>query len=564
MSERILTGVSAAPGIAIGLARLWDRESATDSDHADIDDRPRAAEEALAALAGAEAELEALADRMRLEGRASEADVIESGAMMAMDPLLHETVRELVLHAGRSPAGAIREAVEGVAAQLDALEDPMLAARAADVRSLGRRAARLVTGDVAPELHANGNGVDGVVIASDLGPADVAEFGRGVRALVLADGGLTGHAAIVARSLGLPMVIGLGPGVLALEEAEPLIVDGDRGVVVASPDPERLAAARRTLERRSAAALTAPRPGEPTFTRDGRRVRVLANVSGHLELEVALAAGAEGVGLLRTELAFLDAPAWPSFEEQRRALESTFALLAGRIATVRLFDFGGDKTPPFLRGARGRGVELLLDAPEALTAQLEAVLALGAASELRVLIPMVTDLDQVRAVRARLRDALRRRPLGHAPLLGAMIETPTAVAIADRLASDVGLVSIGTNDLTSLQLGLERTGASAAPTYHPEVLRLIATTAGAAQRAGIVVEVCGEAASDPQVMPLLVGLGVDELSVGAARVATVRSWVTKLDYAELTALAARALAMETSGEVELLVAPIRRLLVRDD
>src|SRR4029077_12276970 len=196
---------------------------------------------------------------------------------------LHETVRELVLHAGRSPAGAIREAVEGVAAQLDALEDPMLAARAADVRSLGRRAARLVTGDVAPELHANGNGVDGVVIASDLGPADVAEFGRGVRALVLADGGLTGHAAIVARSLGLPMVIGLGSGVLALEEAEPLIVDGDRGVVVASPDPERLAAARRTLERRSAAALTAPRPGEPTFTRDGRRVRVLANVSGHLE-----------------------------------------------------------------------------------------------------------------------------------------------------------------------------------------------------------------------------------------------------------------------------------------
>ena len=290
---------------------------------------------------------------------------------------------------------------------------------------------------------------------------------------------------------------------------------------------------------------------------------MLANVSGHIELEVALAAGAEGVGLLRTELPFLDAPAWPSFDEQRRALESTFALLAGRIATVRLFDFGGDKTPPFLRGARGRGVELLLDAPDALTAQLEAILTLGAASDLRVLIPMVTDLDQVRAVRARLRDALRRQPLAHAPVLGAMIETPTAVAMADRIAAEVGLFSIGTNDLTSLQLGLDRTGAATAPTHHPEVLRLIATTAEAARRAGIVVEVCGEAASDPLVMPLLVGLGVDELSVGAARVATVRSWVTKLDYAELTALAARALAMESAAEVAMLLAPIRHLLVED-
>src|SRR6202011_2212498 len=165
---------------------------------------------------------------------------------------------------------------EGAAAQLDALEDPMLAARAADVRSLGRRASRLVTGDVAPQSRSNGDVVDGVVIASDLGPADVAEFGRGVRALGLADGGLTGHAAIVARSLGLPMVIGLGPGVLELEEAEQLIVDGERGLIVASPAPERPFGARRTLERRSFAALATPEPGQPALTLDGRRIRVLA------------------------------------------------------------------------------------------------------------------------------------------------------------------------------------------------------------------------------------------------------------------------------------------------
>jgi phosphoenolpyruvate-protein kinase (PTS system EI component) len=297
----------------------------------------------------------------------------------------------------------------------------------------------------------------------------------------------------------------------------------------------------------------------PTVTRDGRTVRVLANASGAAEVRAGLLAGAEGVGLLRTELAFLEAAHWPAAGEHRRMLEPALAQLAGRTATVRILDFGGDKTPPFLRGTHARGIELLLAEPDALSAQLQAILDAGEETQLRVLIPMVTEPGQVRAVRASLEEVAVRSGR-RLPLVAAMVEVPGAVAMADRIAAEVGLFSIGTNDLTSLQLGLDRTRPGGAPAHHPAVLRLIADTVAAARRAQIPVEVCGEAASDPQVMPLLVGLGVDELSVGAAMVASVRAWVRALDYAEASRIALRALDAESTAEVQSLTRPLRGLL----
>jgi multiphosphoryl transfer protein len=226
---------------------------------------------------------------------------------------------------------------------------------------------------------------------------------------------------------------------------------------------------------------------------------------------------------------------------------------------VRLLDFGGDKTPPFLKGVQGRGVELLLDERGALDAQLAAILGAGAATELRLLIPMVTEPAQVRAVRAAMESIAARQGV-RIPIVAAMVEVPAAVAMADRLAAEVGLFSIGTNDLTSFQLGIDRARPGGSPTHHPAVLRLIAETVAAARSAGIPVEVCGEAASHPLVMPLLVGLGVDELSVGAARVATVRTWVRALEFEAAAAVALRAVAAGSAAEVESLGRPLRRLL----
>jgi phosphoenolpyruvate-protein kinase (PTS system EI component) len=237
--------------------------------------------------------------------------------------------------------------------------------------------------------------------------------------------------------------------------------------------------------------------------------------------------GAEGVGLLRTELGFLDTSAWPSLAQHLAFLKPILDRLEGRTATVRLLDFGGDKTPPFLHGVEGRGIELLLQAPEALRTQLAAIVEAGTGTKLRILIPMVSSPDQVRAVHEMLGNVLDGRP---APQVGSMIETPEAALRAGEIADASDFLSIGTNDLTQLVLGLDREKSKSAPVTDIRVLRLIEATTHASRAAGIPVDVCGEAASDAEAMPILVGLGVDELSVAAARVGEVRQAIRALDF----------------------------------
>jgi phosphocarrier protein FPr len=227
---------------------------------------------------------------------------------------------------------------------------------------------------------------------------------------------------------------------------------------------------------------------------------------------------------------------------------------------VRLLDFGGDKTPPFLVGSHGRGVQLLLQAPEALAAQVRALLVASGEAELRLLVPMVTGPDDIRRVREVLKQAAADVPGARLPTVGAMVEVPAAAALADRLAKEVDFFSIGTNDLTQFTLGIDRTAPGRAPAYHPAVLRLIDTTVRAAHAAGVFVDVCGEAASDPVSMPLLLALGVDELSVGAARVGTVRAWTRSLEYAAAKGVAARALDAGSAVEIEELMRPLSQLL----
>jgi phosphoenolpyruvate-protein phosphotransferase len=558
VTERALAGVPASPGTAFGRVRRLDAADEIDDTILNKEERRAAASRALYALERSARELEELSRRLRAEGRNDEADILDAGMMMAEDPMLLDAVESAVLNRGLTAASAIRVEVESAAALLDSLGDEELAARASDVRSLGRRACRLVSDQ---SLRADrSSGGDSILVASDLGPADVIELDGDVRGIALAGGGVTGHAAIVARGLGLPMVVGVGAELLRLSEGEICIVDGDRSMVIASPDEQRLESVRVAMSAAVAARARAlASRALPTVTRDGRTVRVLANAATPAEVRAALEAGADGVGLLRTELAFLEAKHWPSVAEHRRTLDPVLTQLNGLTATVRLLDFGADKTPPFLKGVFGRGVELLLDDPDALSSQLEAILDVGDATELRILIPMVTEPGQVRAVRAAIEPIAARRR-SRVPLVAAMVEVPAAAVMADRIAPEVGMFSIGTNDLTSFQLGIDRTRPGGAPAHHPAVLQLIADTVDAARVAGIPVEVCGEAASNPLVMPLLVGLGVDELSVGAAAVARVRAWVRALDYEEAAAIALRALRAESAAEVESLERPLRALL----
>jgi phosphoenolpyruvate-protein kinase (PTS system EI component) len=285
-------------------------------------------------------------------------------------------------------------------------------------------------------------------------------------------------------------------------------------------------------------------------TKDGRRVRVLVNAATPAEVAAGLSAGAEGAGLIRTELAFLDAGGWPSRADHVAMLRPLLSGLDGLTATVRVLDFGGDKVPPFLRGEPRRGMELLLAYPGALRAQLAAIAGVADGTAVRVLLPLVRGADDVRLTRAML--------AAHGPRveLGAMIELPEAAEAAQAIAAECHFLSVGTNDLTHTTLGIDRFSHGEAPAHHPQVLRHIAAAAHAAREAGIPLEVCGEAASDPLTVPLLVGLGVDELSVGAARVGAVRAWVRGLDHSRAAEMVRLALEASDASAVERLARPL--------
>jgi phosphoenolpyruvate-protein kinase (PTS system EI component) len=537
VSERVLSGLAAAGGVAVAEAVVLREAEPDESGAGGERERTRA----LGALADVAAELVATAARLRAAGLLDEAEIIEANRLMAEDPALESEVSQLALEL---PAeAAVVRAAEHHAALLAGLDDPLLSARAADVRELGRRAARLLSGS--PPLPAPDR--PAILVARDLGPAEISELqlsGGTVSGIALAEGSATSHAAIMARALGLPLVVALGEALLATEDGETVVLDADHARLVLGAEERTLDGAHAAERQRLAArAELASRRSRPPVTRDGRRITLLCNASTAAEVRAGLDAGADGVGLLRTELAFLDARAWPSEHEHVSTLQPALALLAGRIATVRTLDFGADKTPPFLAGSDKRGLELMLAHPEQLFAQLRAVLRAGAETRLRLLFPLVADAEQLGAARALVGQALDAVGwTAPRPRVGAMIETPDAAARAAEIAAEADFLSIGTNDLVQYTLGLdrERPLGSTLSAASPQVLGHVGAVVAAAHALGRAVEVCGEAAGEPPVTALLVGLGVDELSVSPARLDAVRAGVRSLDTAAAAEAAGRA------------------------
>ena len=509
-------------------------------------------DEVRAAFAAVAAERFALAERLRGAGRDQEAAIIEVGALIAADPALADPAVAAV-RGGTDAATAVRQVAEAQAAVIAALANREMAERAGDVRQVGHAVLdRLSRTGAAPRPAG-----DFILIRREVSPADLIELAEaGLVGAVSVAGGASSHAAIIARGLGVPMIAGTDPAVLAAPAGQLAIVDGNKGELIVGPSATQRSAAAAG----SGAGEQQPRPGGPARTADGREITVLCNVASVAETRRGLAAGATGVGLLRTEIPYAEALAWPTLAEQRSQLTPILSLLTGRIATVRLLDFSGDKIPPFLRGeppgGPSGGLAALLADRTALADQLRAVLEAGRGSELAVLIPMVSSLSEV----SRVRDVLSRvaAALGaDRPRLGIMVELQATAAMADTFAPAVDFFSIGTNDLTGEVLGLDRRDPAAKPALaaHPRVLALIARVADAGRRASIPVSVCGDSAADPLVLPLLLGLGVNTLSVPAARVQRVRSWLRDLDTLAAQALAAEALRASTADEVWKLVPP---------
>jgi phosphoenolpyruvate-protein kinase (PTS system EI component) len=356
------------------------------------------------------------------------------------------------------------------------------------------------------------------------------------------------------------MLAGADPAVLTAPAGHSAIVDAVDGRLIVDPSPQELAAAAGLPAQPWAAGATGagglagrdgatPASATPLRTADGQEITLLCNVASVTETRLGVAAGATGVGLLRTEIPFISATEWPSESDHRRALDPVLGLLNGRPAVVRLLDFSGDKIPAFLAG-RPVGLAALLGHPHALGDQLRAVLRSGRDTQLRVMVPMVSTLDEMALVRAALADAAAEAGAG-VPELGMMVELAATASAADAFARAGYFFSIGTNDLTSQVLGLDRADPAMRPALaaDPRVLALISRVMQAAGAAGVDVSVCGDAAADPAVLPLLIGLGVRKLSVGAARVPQVAEWIARADSSACAVLAGHALHATTPEQV---------------
>jgi multiphosphoryl transfer protein len=516
-------GTGVAPGTAVAASWRADRPVPVLAGPLD----PGRVEEAFRAVA---ADLTRVANRERVRGRRDAADIMGTGALIAADPGLLDAAWRAAT--GFAPLQGIHDAVEEYARMLDALPDPILRERAADVRQVGRRVLERLSGAATGPPSERF-----VLVAEELGPADLLEhLGRGLVGAVAVRGGANSHAAIVARSVGVPLVVGVDAAVLDLPDKTPLLVDAGVGVVVTDPSESEVALADEAVNRdgQRRAALAAERRA-PHLTADGQPFGLLCNVASDTEVRLGRDSGAEGIGLLRTELPFVHSGQWPTRDEHRRALRPILAEATGWPVTVRLLDFANDKVPPFLRGHRV-GLDALLDNPDALRAQLRAIVDAGRGVDLRIMVPMVTAPAQLRAVR----DALGEPGIP----VGAMVETVAAVEAIGALAEVADFFSIGTNDLTAEVLDLDRTDPRARPelTAHRDVLDLIARTVTAARLAGRPVSVCGDAGSHPTTLPLLVGAGVRHFSVACARIDETRYRLRRLDSTVCAELFAEAVA----------------------
>ncbi|HET6715241.1 MAG TPA: phosphoenolpyruvate--protein phosphotransferase [Actinomycetota bacterium] len=555
--EGVVTGFAASPGVAVGELRRFHtppldvpETAGTDpaEEHATLDAALRATADAIVAQR----------DAVALRAGEDEASIFDAHLLFLRDEALLGPARRAIAERGRTAAVAWRDAVDAVAAEWDVLDDEYMRARAIDLRSVGAQVLARVLGVPVPAPRLD---EPGILVAADLTPADTAGLDPAMTlGIVTVHGGPTSHAAVLARALGIPAVVGVGPRVLSLAEGSSLAVDGASGEVVVDPPPDvvaRFESERRERAERLAGLLASA--GEPATTIDGTTVEVAANVGGPAEVAAAVAAGADGIGLFRTEFLFMDRAALPDEDEQEAAYRAAGEALDGRPLLVRTLDAGADKPVAALGQAREenpflgvRGIRLGLARPELLLAQLRALLRVAVDHPVRVMFPMIATTGELEEARAALDRARRETALDPAIEVGIMVEVPSAALTAASLAADADFFSIGTNDLTQYTLAADRGNEHVAALndpLHPAVLRLIAATADGAETHGRWVGVCGELAGDELATALLLGLGVRELSMAAPAIASVKDAVRSTTVADARAIAARALACTTAAEV---------------
>ncbi len=559
-----LHGIAASAGIGIGKA-VCIRELELDYSAVVYAGRDKEKERLQTAVEAFCAATQTMADDLKARVGEKESEILTGQIMMLRDPFMLSQIDDAI-EGGQCAEAALDTVCTMYADMFSGVEDELMRQRATDIRDIRTRMLQLLLGIRSVDL-AN-LPADSVLVAHDLTPSMTVGLKKeNVAAIVTEAGGKTSHSAILARALELPAVLSVPAALDNIHDADPVIVDGSDGAVFLSPDAASLAAYRE----KQAAAREARKKLEvfrdrATKDADGTLYQLYANIGTVEDAKAAAEASAEGIGLFRTEFLFMDRPSLPDEQEQLDAYQKVSDIMAGKEVIIRTLDVGGDKAISYLGMEKEenpflgyRAIRYCLDRPDIYRVQLRALLRAGAKNKnIKIMLPLVTSVEEVRAAKSLLfdcMDELRREglPFDEHISVGVMIETPAAALIADLLAAEADFFSIGTNDLTQYTMAVDRGNARVErlyTTYHPAVLRSLRQIIAAAKAAGIPVGMCGEAAADPLMTPLLLSFGLDEFSVGPAGILSTRAHIAAWRRSEAAHVAAEAMTLSGAAGIQ--------------
>jgi phosphotransferase system enzyme I (PtsI) len=559
-------GISASPGIVIGTAFVRDAERIsvprTPVEPAQVEDEVKRFSRALADTAH---ELRALKSDIARKMGDDHARIFDAHLMILEDQMLVDETSAVIRNERLNAAASFEKVINRFIASIGSIEDEYLKERTIDVRDVKKRVVRMLLGK---DTRASAGPTEpSVIVAHDLSPSDTAHFDRHVVLGYMTDlGGRTSHTAILARSQGVPAVLGLESLVEHVETGDTVIVDGNTGAVVVNPtratlEQYRLEAARFHELEEQLLTLT----GYPAQTLDGRSFMLCANLDSADEVDSVLDHGGQGVGLFRTEYFFISQEYLPSEEEQYKVYRQVTEKMAGKPVVIRTLDIGGDKIASYLNRSPElnpfmgwRGIRFCLTRKDIFKTQLRAIYRASAHGKVKIMFPMISQIEEVlraREICAEVREELRRDRyrFDENAELGIMVETPSAVALADHFAREVEFFSIGTNDLIQYTMAVDRGNSKIAHLYqhlHPSILRLLRLTVQAARRRKIHVSVCGEMAGDPLSVPILIGLAIDQFSVSPNVIPEVKRIIRSVTFDECRALLRRVSRFRTTAEIE--------------
>lgn len=514
----------------------------------------------------------AMAEAMKESVGEHNAEILEGHILLLTDPGMDEITKGAIM-SGTCAEAAFESTCDMFAGMFQMADDELTRQRATDIGDIKVRMLKILTGT--PDVNISEVPAGTILVAEDLTPSMTAGIVKeNVAGIITAVGGKTSHSAILARALEIPAVLSVDGIVDKVSDGMTAVVDGCDGICILDPSQEEIEKYQAKREKYlSDKALLEVYRGKDTVTADGVKVHLYGNIGNPEDAKQVAACDGEGVGLFRTEFLFMGASELPSEEEQFRAYKAAAETMEGREVIIRTLDVGGDKDIPYLGLEKEdnpflgfRAVRYCLQNKDSYRVQLRALLRASAFGDIKIMVPLVTCVDEIRSVKALVKELMAELDAENIAYnkdiqVGAMIETPAASLIADLLAKEADFFSIGTNDLTQYTMAVDRGNAKVAylySSYNPAVLRSMKNIIEAANAAGIMVGMCGEAAADPLLIPLLISFGLGEFSVSATSVLATRGTIAKWSKAEADELAAKALSLATETEVaELLKANAR-------